>query len=220
MFTAGTVLWDLDGTILDSSVPVLEAWRVALTGMGLAPLPADELHRVIGPPMQHVAPELLAERGRTGEAAYDEVVRRFRAAIHDVEVARAAPYPGTLDVVRAVHAAGRRMAVVTSKPLESARRVLPALGIDELFVHLEAPPQAAPEVKADTMARAVARLGVDPTDTVMIGDRHHDVVAAAAHDVPTIGVTWGGHGTRDELAQAGAALMVDAPTELAAALGV
>lgn len=213
-----TVLWDLDGTILDSSRPVLAAWAEALTGMGLDPLPADELHRVIGPPMQHVAHELLAERGRSGEDAYDEVVARFRAAITEREVVEAVAYDGVVDVVRAVHATGRRMAVVTSKPMEATVRVLPALGIVDLFVHVEAPPQAAPEEKTATMARAVGALGIDPDDTVMVGDRHHDVVSAAAHGVPTVGVTWGGHGTRAELDGAGAALVVDVPDELRAAL--
>ena len=215
-----TVLFDLDGTILDSSVPVLAAWAEALGGMGLDPLPEDELHRVIGPPMQHVATELLAERGRHGEAAYDEVVTRFRAAIGEVEVAQAVAYDGMVDLVRALHADGRRLAIVTSKPMESAVRVVPALGIADLFVHLEAPPQAAPEIKADTMARAVAALDVDPAETAMVGDRHHDVEAAAAHGVATIGVTWAAHADHDELVDAGATRVVDVPSALSAALGL
>lgn len=214
----GTVLFDLDGTILDSSRPVLAAWAEALSGMGLPVLPEDELHRVIGPPMQHVATELLAERGEHGEAAYDEVVTRFRAAIGEVEVEQAIAYDGVVDVVRALHADGRRLAIVTSKPMESATRVVPALGIADLFVHLEAPPQAAPEVKSATMARAVAALDVDPSDTAMVGDRHHDVEAAAAHGIATIGVTWAAHSDHGELTDAGAAAVVDAPAALGAVL--
>lgn len=214
-----TVLFDLDGTILDSSRPVLAAWADALSGMGLPVLPEDELHRVIGPPMQHVATELLAERGEHGGAAYDEVVRRFRTAIGDVEVEQAIAYDGIVDVVRALHEDGRRLAIVTSKPIESARRVVPALGIADLFVHLEAPPQAAPEAKAATMARAVATLDVDPGDTAMVGDRHHDVDAATAHGLATIGVTWAAHADHDELVDAGAAVVVAAPPELQTALG-
>ena len=80
--------------------------------------PADELHRVIGPPMQHIATELLAERGVHGEAAYDEVVRRFRTAIANIEVEQAVAYDGIVEVVRALHDDGRRLAIVTSKPIE------------------------------------------------------------------------------------------------------
>lgn len=224
----GTVLFDLDGTLLDSSRPVRAAWGAALVGMGLATLPDDELHRVIGPPMQLVAPTLLAERGRTDAAAVVEVVRRFREAIHDLEVEQALAYPGALDVVRACHADGRRLAVVTSKPRQSALRVLPALGVepgpDGWFVHVEAPDQARPEPKDVTLGRALHVLaaagGVDPTDTVLVGDRHHDVDAGIAHGVATIGVTWGGFGTRAELIDAGAALVVDTPPALADALGL
>lgn len=213
------MLFDLDGTILDSSRPVLAAWAEALGGMGLPVLPEDELHRVIGPPMQHVATELLAERGAHGEAAYDEVVTRFRAAMGAIEVEQAIAYDGVVDVVRALHEDGRRLAIVTSKPLEAASKVVPALGIDDLFVHLEAPPQAAPEVKAATMARAVEVLEVDPADTAMVGDRHHDVDAATAHGIGTIGVTWALHASRRELEEAPAAAVVDRPDELLALLG-
>lgn len=213
------MLFDLDGTILDSSRPVLAAWAEALGGMGLPVLPEDELHRVIGPPMQHVASELLAERGRHGDAAYDEVVTRFRTAMGAIEVEQAIAYDGIVDVVHALHGEGRRLAIVTSKPMEAATKVVPALGIADLFVHLEAPPQAAPEVKAATMARAVTALGIDPADTAMVGDRHHDVEAATAHGIGTIGVTWALHADHDELVDAGAVRVVARPSELQDALG-
>jgi phosphoglycolate phosphatase len=210
----GTVLWDLDGTILDSTIPALVSWRVAFEAMGLPALPADQVHRVIGPPMQLVATELLAERGRTDAAAYDELVTRFRAAIEEVEVVQAVAYDGIVDVVRAVHATGRRMAIVTSKPMQSAVRVLPALGIAELFVHVEAPDATQHEPKPVTMARAAAVLQINPKDTVMIGDRHHDVDAATSEGIATIGVTWAAHASRHELEQAGAAAIADTPAQL------
>lgn len=216
----GTVLFDLDGTILDSSRPVLAAWATAFGGMGLPPLPEAELHRVIGPPMAAVAPELLAERGRVDDAAYDELVARFEVAIAEVEVTQALAYDGMVDLVEALHDAGRRLAIVTSKPMESAIRVVPALGIADLFVHLEAPPRSAREGKVATMARAVETLDVDPADTAMVGDRHHDVDAATAHGLATIGVTWAVHASVEELRAAGAAALVATPTDLAAALGL
>lgn len=215
----GTVLFDLDGTILDSSAPVLQAWEAALTSRGLEPLRRDELHRVIGPPTDYSAPEILADRGGhdVDVAAF---LADFEAAITDAEVELALAYPDVVEVVQAVHDAGRRLAVVTSKPYESAVRVLPALGIDRLFVHLEAPRRGAAEVKDVTMGRAVTVLDLDPTDTVLVGDRHHDVAAGAAHGIATIGVTWGGFTSHDELRDAGAARVLDAPQQLLPALGV
>ena len=214
------MLFDLDGTLLDSSRPVLAAWTAALAGMGLPPLPADELHRVIGPPMQTMAPALLAERGRDAPEDVDEFVRRFREAIGELEVAEALAYAEVEGLLRRLHEDGRRLAVVTSKPVQAARRVVPALGFAELFVHVEGPDQAVPEPKAVTMERAIRALDVDPDGTVVVGDRHHDVEAAAAHGLATIGVTWGGFGTREELRAAGAALVVETVDELARALGV
>jgi phosphoglycolate phosphatase len=216
-----TVLFDLDGTLLDSSRPVLAAWRSALTGMGLEPLPGDELHRVIGPPMQLVAPELLAERGRHDDDAIDEVVRRFRTAMGEVEVAQALAYDGVETLLRRLARAGRRLAIVTSKPIQAASRVVPALGFDDVFVLIHGPHEDRPEGKVNTMADALDQLDdVDPADTVLVGDRHHDVEAAGAHGIATIGVTWGGFGHRDELERSGAAAVVDTTEELADLLGV
>lgn len=188
--------------------------------MGLEPLPVAQLDRVIGPPMQLVAPSLLAERGRAGTNDVEEFVRRFRSAIGALEVEQALAYPGIVDVLRALHRDGRRLGIVTSKPIQATRRVVPALEVDDLFVHIEGPDQARPEPKTETLARAVARLDVDPLDTVLVGDRHHDVEAATEHDIATIGVTWGGFGTEQELRDAGATTVVASPDELAEALGV
>lgn len=188
--------------------------------MGLDPLPVAQLDRVIGPPMQLVAPVLLAERGRTSQQDVEEFVRRFRSAIGEVEVEQALAYPGIVDVLRALHADGRRLGVVTSKPIQATRRVVPALDVDDLFVHLEGPDQARPEPKTETLARAIAQLDVDPLDTVLVGDRHHDVEAATDHGIATIGVTWGGFGSEQELRDAGAGTVVHSPAELAEALGL
>lgn len=196
------------------------AWVTALEQMGLQPLPIDQLGRVIGPPMQLVAHELLAERGRTGDADVEEFVARFRRAIGELEVDQALAYPGITAVLRAVHADHRRLAVVTSKPIQATRRVVPALAIQELFVHLEGPDEDRPEAKTTTLARAVAHLDPDVHDTVLVGDRHHDVEAATDHGIATIGVTWGGFGSEQELRDAGATAVVHSPTELASTLGV
>lgn len=188
--------------------------------MGLDPLPREQLHRVIGPSVWHSAPNVLAERGRGTPEDLEEFLDRFRTAIHEVEVTEALAYEGVEDVLHRVAAADRRLAVVTSKPMQATSRILPALGIADLFVHVEAPDQASTEVKVETMARAVEALALGTDDAVLVGDRRHDVEAGAAHGIATIGVTWGGLGQRAELEDAGAALIVDTPGQLAEALGV
>jgi len=215
-----TVLFDLDGTLLDSSRPVHAAWVSALTGMGLPTLPVEQLGRVIGPPMLVAAPQLLAERDRHDQASLEEFVTRFREAITAIEVEQALGYPGTIELLHALHGAGRRLAVVTSKPMQAAERVVPALGIAELFVHVEAPDRADPEPKTVTLARALQVLELPGHQTVLVGDRHHDVEAGLAHGVATIGVTWGGFGSAGELTDAGAVAVVARPDEVPPLLGL
>lgn len=215
-----TVLFDLDGTLLDSSRPVHAAWHATLTGMGLPTLPVEQLGRVIGPPTLVTAPQLLAERGRDDDAAFEEFMPRFREAIAEFEVEQALAYPGTVELLHALHDAGRRLAVVTSKPMQSAVRVVPALGIADLFVHLEAPDEADPEPKTVTLARALEFLDLPGHQTVLVGDRHHDVEAGLDHDVATIGVTWGVFGSARELTDAGAVTVVERPEQVLPLLGL
>lgn len=216
-----TVLFDLDGTLFDSSRPLLTSWTAALDAMGLPRLPRAELGRVIGPPMSLSAPEILAERGRGEPADVDVFMGHFHATLAAIEVPETIAYDGVGEVLAGLHADGRRLAVVTSKPRQAAEAIIPNLGFGGWFAHIEAPDQANPVTKDLTMALAVAALApFDPDDTVMVGDRHHDVAAAAGHGVPTIGVTWGGFGNTDELVAAGAAAVVDTPAALAGLLGV
>ncbi len=214
-----TVLFDLDGTILDSSRPVLSSWGIALSAMGLPVLERSDLGQVIGPPTSMSAPGVLRDRGVDDPAAVVEVLERFELSMRAIEVEQALAYPGIIELIERLHESGRRLAIVTSKPLQAAELVVPALGIGHRFVHIEAPDRERPEPKEITMGRAVVALRLDPADTVLIGDRHHDVDAGRAHGISTIGVTWGGFTSRDELETAGAIHVIDHVDELLPLLG-
>jgi phosphoglycolate phosphatase len=193
------VLWDLDGTIVDSApgITATLAWTFEKLGMPV-PSPTAMLAWV-GPPLLDAFEELagLDEEGaRAALAVYRE---RYR----EVGVFQATPYPGVPELMRELHARGVPTSLATSKPESLARAILEREGLlGELDVITGASEDERRSAKADVVELAVSRLtdaGFDASRPVLVGDRHHDVEGAAQHDVPTIFVTWG-YGAPEEAA--------------------
>ena len=194
------VLFDLDGVLIDSLPSILACMNHALIDLGRAPVGAEQVRSLIGPPLEESAARLLG-------AADVLLVPRFVAAYRERYAATCAreslPAAGLRPVLTTL-AARWRLAVATSKPELYAREILAALGVDGCFAGgifgrslvLDS------EGKAAVVGRACAAYG-GATGLVMIGDREHDVVGARAHGIATIGVLHG-MGSRAELERAGA----------------
>jgi phosphoglycolate phosphatase len=126
-------------------------------------------------------------------------------------------YPGVPDALEALCLEGFELAVATSKPLVFAERIL---------VHFELAPNFTIVVgseldgsrrhKHEVIAACLTQLG-NTEIVVMVGDRAHDVIGARAHGIPCIGVGWG-YAREGELADAGAAIVIDRPAQLLPAI--
>ncbi|UJP38646.1 HAD hydrolase-like protein [Cellulomonas palmilytica] len=200
------VLLDLDGTLSESAPGITASVAVAYRALGLpVPTPA-ELLSFVGPPLPdslraHGVPDELVPHALTAyRAHYDAGALRLTRA-----------YPGVLDALRALRAAGCTLLVATSKPQVRADPVCAYLGVDALVDGVfGAPPDEVPSSKALVIADALASVpGHGPA--VMVGDRSHDVVGAHAHGLPCLGVTWG-YAEPGELADADA--LVDDTADL------
>lgn len=205
------ILFDLDGCLVDSTVPIRECLNAALVEHGIDPIPADDLAPRIGPPLQVMLEALFAERG-ADPGLVEPVVQGYRERYRTESLRLAASYDGVPDLIAAL-AASERLGVCTSKPERFAVPILEQLGLASHFAHIEGPGLTEVEPKTVTLERLMSRMPLDPATSVMIGDRHHDVEAALAHGLVPVGVTWG-FGSRDELEAAGAAAVVDHPAEL------
>ncbi len=206
-------LFDLDGTLVDSTKPVLAALNMALDDLGLEPVTVDDLSTIIGPPLRATFVTLVAERG--GDAAMaDRLLDTYRAEYRTTSTELAASYQGVPELLEDLrdHA---RLGVVTSKPTTYAIPILDALGFSPMMEVMEGPGLSETEAKPATLARALDRLSVvsDFDSVFMIGDRYHDIEAGQSAGVQTIGVTWG-FGNRAELSEAGADHVVDTPAEI------
>jgi phosphoglycolate phosphatase len=210
-------LFDLDGCLVDSSRPIVAAMNAALATSNLTPIDETEMLPYVGPPLLGSVATILRDRGADPSRA-TKVVDEYRAAYEAIAVATAATYPGVPQLLDLL--SGRvRLAVVTSKPEVFARPVMDRLNFTGYFEFVEGAGLAETEQKSETLARALRRLrgDVEARHTAMIGDRRFDIEAALANGIPSVGVTWG-FGTREELEQAGATLIVNDPSELAEAI--
>ncbi|MGB3910555.1 MAG: HAD hydrolase-like protein [Pseudolysinimonas sp.] len=211
------VLFDLDGTIVDSAPGITSSLAYTFEAMGLAvPSPAKLLEWV-GPPIMDSFRDL---------AGFDPITSARALAIYREHyvmtgVFDADLYPGLRDVLQAIHASELPLSLATSKPESTARLILDHYDLAQYFDEFTgASEDEVRSAKADVVEEALRRLrvrGADLTRPVMVGDRHHDVVGAAAHNVPTIYVTWG-YGAPGETV--GTVAVVDTAAELLAELGL
>ena len=208
---AAAVLFDLDGVLVDSRVPITHSLQAALAEHGAGDWPAEELERFIGPPLAAELSELLGEPAGSSRIAAIVTTYRRRYAVASLSETRVVN--GIEAVLGQLRRGPARLAVATSKPLRFAAPLLDALDLAGFFEVVCGPGEGVETVpKADTVAEALERLG-SPDRAAMIGDRSHDVVGAHANGIPAVGVTWG-IGDRSELEGAGAEAIVERPEQL------
>jgi phosphoglycolate phosphatase len=212
--TPDAVLFDLDGVLLDSRVAIVRCIEHGLREQGVAVPAAAELERFIGPPLVDAFAELAGpELAGACLASYRE--RYVRSSLEETTVV-----PGAREALAEV-AAVVPVAVATTKPRAFAEPLCARLGLAPHLRAIAGPELDAPEeVKAVTVRRALAALGLSPgADAPLVGDRSHDAEAARANGIGCVGVLWG-IGDEAELRAAGADPIVASPAGLVGALGL
>ena len=211
------VLFDLDGTIVDSAPGITATLAYTFERLGMPVPTPTALLAWVGPPILDSFRDLAGLDLADSRRALDIYREKYLAdGAYDATV-----YPGVGEVLRAIHAAGIPLSLATSKPETPARAVLEHFDLIDPFDHLTgASDDEVRSAKKDVVEEALRRLGgsgADLSRPVLVGDRHHDVEGAAAHGVPTIFVTWG-YGAPAEAA--GAVTVVDTPDQLLGVLGL
>lgn len=207
-----TVIFDIDGTLLDSAAGIIAGFRRAL-GVGGVDLPAaDELRRHLGPPLR----DFLVTAG----VAADRIDRAAQA-YHDFYLAdglhQAVPYPGVENLLQRLSGRGLTLATASAKRTTTARAIIAAHGLAPYFTLIGGTDQTR-STKAETIAGVLSELSADPATTIMVGDRHHDVDGAHACSVRVIGAGWG-YGVGDELSRAGADWLAESVADVGRLLG-
>jgi len=206
------VLFDLDGTLTDSSPGILNSVAYALEKMGVEPPPREELFSFIGPPLKGS----FQRRFGFDEEQALRAIRYYREYFSAGGLFENAVYPGIPEALERLRGAGKKLCVVTSKPEEFSLRIVEHFGLLPLFEAVcGASMDASRTEKAQVLRYALDRLGIAPEDCLMVGDREHDVLGAkAVSGIPCLGVLWG-YGSREELYSAGALALAETPEAMA-----
>lgn len=188
-----TLVFDLDGTLVDSAPDLVAATNHALADLGLPPIAAETLRATIGFGARRMILEGLNQTGRTlPENEVDRLLALF-LAYYEPNIARESrPFEGAVAALTSFRAAGARLAVCTNKRLALAERLLRELDIDGLFDAI-AGRDSFPVYKPhpDHVLGAIRMAGGDPNTAIMIGDTHIDVAAARAAGVPVVACRFG-----------------------------
>ena len=203
------ILFDLDGTLIDSIELILGAARHAFAGFeGRAPT-EEEWRAGIGRPLQTVLREFAPD-----DAEVARLIGRYRAYQLEHHDRLVRPYDGIVEAVRWLAEGGHPMALVTSKADWMAQKAMVLVGLDRLIptiVGCDSCVNHKPH--PEPVERALALLGAAPRDAIFVGDSPHDVESGRAAGVATVGVAWGAF-TRDELERSGADVVIDRVEDL------
>jgi len=183
----GLVLWDLDGTLVDSRRDLVEATNVAMRALGYPPVPFDRFSQMVGQGVRHLVTSALPSGSdpETVEEAIEIFLVWYREHLADTTRF----YPG---VREGIERSSALHAVVSNKREDLCRLLLERLGAENLFEKIvggdtcpERKPHPAP------LLRAMEGLGIPPERVLMVGDSPVDIEAGKRAGVSTCGVLWG-----------------------------
>lgn len=179
------VFLDLDGTLVDSRPGILEALHAAFHDTGHGHLTEDDLTWLIGPPFHE-------SFRRLGIENVDPVIAAYRDHYDRGAMFTATLYEGVVAAMDAMRKEGRRLYLATAKPHVAARKITAHFDLAPRF-HAEFGPEldGTRNWKGDLLSYALTRTGETSERSVMIGDRHHDIAAAAEVGMASVAVKWG-----------------------------
>lgn len=190
------VLFDLDGTLLDTAADIARALNRALDEYGWAPLPVSDVARMIGRGSAMLIQHAVAARGRAlNPADQAAMLKRFFHHYGDLEErgeSDAQPYPGVVEALRRLHEAEVPLAVVTNKHRRFASALLHRLNLMQ-WVGLVVGGDTCERRKPDPqpLLFACESLSIPPSQALMVGDSINDVRAARAAQMPIVCVPYG-----------------------------
>ena len=203
-----SVFFDLDGTLTDSGEGITKSIKPVLDHFGIACASLDELRFCVGPPLRDSFLRLGIPEDRIEEA-----IAIYRSRYTTIGKFENTPYPGIHTLLETLKVRGYRLFVATSKPETMAVEILEKFEMSQFFDEIcGATMDKSRDSKSAVIAYLLEKIGKED-HAVMVGDTAFDVVGAAEHHIPTIGVSWG-YGKVEEMAASGAVAIANSMDEL------
>ncbi len=197
------ILWDLDGTLVDTYEGVSKSLAPAFAHYGID-WEGKDYYRFIGPPLRESLPRYTNITAQRAE----DVIEMFRVRYNTTGVYECCLFPGAEEVLRDLHEAGYTQAIASSKPEARCREIAAHLGIADLLAEIVgSTPDGRIDDKVEVLQETFRRLGAkypdfQPADSVLVGDSKSDADGARAMGIDCIGVSFG-YGGRKELFEHG-----------------
>ena len=205
---AKTILFDLDGTITDSGPGIINCAEPVLDHYGIHVESREALRVFVGPPLR----DTFLKFGVPADEV-ENAIKLYRSRYIPVGIYENTPYPGIREVLTQLRSAGHQLCVATSKPESMAHIVLDHFDLSQYFDLICG---ATLEKTRDNKEAVIGYL-LEQTpvgqEVIMVGDTKFDVLGAASHGIPTVGVSWG-YGTPEDMLQAGAVSVANTMEEL------
>jgi len=183
------IVFDWDGTLIDSAGAIVECIQQAARDLGLAVPDRERASHVIGlglhESLRHAVPELPQQRTLEFVASYR---REFLAREDDLR-----PFPGVVELLDALRARGHALAVATGKSRRGLERALDARGLRPYFAASRCADESAPKPHPAMLHELLQALDTAPAQALMVGDTSHDLRMAAAAGVESVAVCYGAH---------------------------
>src|SRR5579862_9187719 len=187
------LLFDLDGTLTDSSPGIVRCINHALVALQREPVAERDVMTMIGAPLSDIFATLL---GTTDPATIEAAIAAYRVRFNDVGIFENALFPGIAEALAEFRQLGHSLQIVTNKPSVSARRVIDHFDIARFFDAVHGPDLTNRACrKTDLVGEALRAVAGSADRAAMIGDRPEDILAARSHAIPGVAVGWG-YGSR------------------------
>ena len=207
------VIFDCDGTLVDSQRTIIDAMSSSFMQLGLASPTNDEIRRVVGLSLHDSVIQLYP--GGT-DVEHEELISGYRSAFFKM---RSAPdheeplYPGVVAILDHIEREGIMAGVATGKSLPGLQATLARHAIQDRFITLQTADKNLGKPHPEMVQRAMAEAGVKPQHTMVVGDTTYDIEMGRSAGAYTVGVSWGYH-PAEELHAAGAHAVIDEFQEL------
>ena len=204
------VFFDLDGTLTDSKEGIIRCAQYALEKLGMEPPAFEDMYWVMGPPFR----TSLKERLHFSDEDSLRGLRYYQERFGTVGYLENRVYDGIEDMLKELKDDGYRLFITSSKPRYFSTEILKHFGLIDYFTYVSGSDMDGTHgAKAEVVKRAIEGYGCERDETVIVGDRDHDIIGGKDNGIHTIGVRYG-YADPGELEGAGVEYIAEDPADV------